>query len=92
MLEIGNSLARNFRPEAAEIIDNFLTSEEIIIVELNSDLFQRAFELYQTYNDKTWGLIDCISFIVMQENNITDALTNDKHFHQAGFKALMRED
>ena len=92
LLEIGNSLARSFRPEAVETIKNFLSSEEIIIVGLDADLFHRAFELYQTYNDKTWRLVDCVSFIVMRENNITDALTNDKHFQQAGFSALMRDD
>lgn len=92
LLEIGNSLARNFRPEAVEMIENFLTSEEMIIVNLDARLFNRAFELYRTYDDKTWGLIDCVSFIVMGENGITDALTNDKHFQQAGFNALMRKD
>ena len=92
LLEIGNSLARSFRSETVGTIKNFLTSEEIIIIGLAADLFHRAFELYQTYNDKTWGLIDCVSFIVMRENNITDALTNDKHFQQVGFNALMRKD
>jgi len=92
LLEIGNSLARSFRSEAVGTIKNFLTSEEIIIIGLTADFFHRAFELYQTYNDKTWGLIDCVSFIVMRENNITDALTNDKHFQQVGFNALMRKD
>lgn len=92
LLEIENSLARSFRSAAVGTIKNFLTSEEIIIIGLAADLFHRAFELYQTYNDKTWGLIDCVSFIVMRENNITDALTNDKHFQQVGFNALMRKD
>lgn len=92
LLEIGNSLARNFRDEAAAAINNFLLSEEIEIITLSQNLFNRAFTLYCDYADKTWGLVDCVSFIVMRENNITDALTNDKHFQQAGFNALMRED
>ncbi|MFM5956954.1 MAG: PIN domain-containing protein, partial [Dolichospermum sp.] len=40
--------------------------------------------------DKEWGLVDCISFIVMQDRGITDALTADTHFQQAGFRALLR--
>ena len=92
LLEIGNSLARNFRAKAVETIQNFLTAEEVTIIELNTHLFSQAFELYRTYDDKTWGLIDCVSFVVMKEYGITDALTNDKHFRQAGFNALMRED
>ena len=92
LLEIGNSLARNFRQEAVETINNFLLSKEIEIIPLNQNLFNRAFALYQTHKDKTWGLVDCVSFVVMRETGITDALTNDKHFRQAGFNALMRND
>src|SRR5438045_5369061 len=65
LLEIGNGLARNHKQEAVEVIENFLGSEEVEIVRLNSQLFERAFELYKRYKDKNWGLIDCISFIVM---------------------------
>jgi uncharacterized protein len=49
----------------------------------------QALELYQTRADKTWGLTDCISFIVMQQRNLTDAVTSDRHFVQAGFRALI---
>ena len=37
------------------------------------------------------GLTDCISFVVMEERGITDALAYDQHFVQAGFRALLRE-
>ena len=52
-------------------------------------LFRKGFELYKSYKDKSWGLIDCISFVVMREMEITDVLTFDKHFEQAGFNALV---
>jgi hypothetical protein len=39
--------------------------------------------------DKAWSLTDCISFVVMREHEITDALTGDRHFTQAGFNALL---
>jgi len=42
--------------------------------------------------DKEWGLIDCVSFIVMQERGLTNALTTDEHFEQAGFRALLRPE
>jgi predicted nucleic acid-binding protein len=41
--------------------------------------------------DKTWGFTDCISFVVMREEGLTDAVTADVHFVQAGFRALLRE-
>ena len=41
-------------------------------------------------HDKDWSLTDCISFVVMEDQRITDALTGDRHFEQAGFKALLK--
>ncbi len=46
--------------------------------------------MYEKYSDKAWGLVDCVSFVVMHENEIADALTSDEHFKQAGFNILMR--
>ena len=92
LLEIGNAMARAFKPEAAEIIESFLASEDVQVARLTPELFERAFVLYKSRPDKEWGMVDCISFIVMQDAGATDALTFDKHFTQAGFRALMRND
>ncbi len=43
-------------------------------------------EMYQSYDDKTWGLVDCLSFVVMKQMNLTTVLGFDQHFVQAGFK------
>ena len=88
LLEIGNALARNFKSDSIQIIEHFLTSEEIQIVNLNPELFRRAFELYRSHLDKAWGLIDCISFIVMRDLSLSKALTAYQHFKQAGFNVL----
>lgn len=90
LLEIGNALAKRFKQQAVEVIEDFLTSDEVEIVQLDASLFQRAFDLYRTHQDKAWGMIDCVSFVVMRERGIVDALTYDKDFGQAGFNALMR--
>jgi predicted nucleic acid-binding protein len=90
LIEIGNALARNFRAQAGEIIEDFFSSDEVEVVHLHAALFESAFRLYQTHGDKTWGMADCISFVVMRERGLVDALTNDKDFAQAGFNALMR--
>lgn len=89
LLEVSNSLARNHKKESIIIIEKLLSTEETEIVRLDENLFNKAFELYKTHADKIWGLVDCISFVVMKEHGITDALTCDKHFVQAGFRALM---
>lgn len=90
LLEIGNALARGFKQEAAELMEHFLTSDEVEVVHVTPELFEEAFTLYRSYTDKEWGLVDCISFAVMRRMSVTQALTFDHHFAQAGFQPLMR--
>ena len=59
------------------------------LVENSDALFVRGFDLYRRRADKGWSLTDCISLVVMAEEELTDALTNDHHFEQAGFAALL---
>jgi hypothetical protein len=48
-----------------------------------------ALELYSKRSDKTWGLVDCASFVVMEKEGIDEAFTNDRHFVQAGLSCLL---
>jgi hypothetical protein len=41
--------------------------------------------------DKEWSLTDCISMVVMQEQGISEAVTADHHFIQAGYRASLLE-
>jgi predicted nucleic acid-binding protein len=94
LLEMGNALARNYKKEAVEVIKYFLTSDEVKIVHLTPQLFNQAFAEYEKSRDKEWGLkewglIDCVSFVVMRQEGVHQALTFDHHFEQAGFQALL---
>ena len=60
------------------------------IVPPTQDLMARGIELYDARPDKQWSLTDCISFLVMQDRQITQSLTGDRHFEQAGFTALLK--
>lgn len=92
LLEIGNALSRQRYRRAAVVLLNALeTDSKVEIVSLSEQLYTQAFQLYCQRLDKEWGLVDCISFIVMQERGITEALTADEHFQQAGFRVLLRE-
>ena len=91
LLEVGNALARNHKQEAVAIIERLLAAVEIEIVRMTPDLFARAFAVYKQHQDKSWGLVDCLSFVAMREAKINRALTFDRHFVQAGFECLMRE-
>jgi predicted nucleic acid-binding protein len=61
-----------------------------LIVPANQETFEKGVELYHARSDKQWSLTDCISFVVMSEERIAEALTGDHHFEQAGFKALLK--
>jgi predicted nucleic acid-binding protein len=92
MLEIGNALGKQrYRANAVVLLEALEEDSNVEIVPLTEDLFVRAFQLYRSRPDKEWGLIDCVSFAVMQERGVTIALTTDDHFSQAGFRALLRE-
>ena len=90
LAEIADGLsAVNFRQAAARAIHILQENPFVKIVPASSELFAQALTLYELRSDKNWGLTDCASFVVMEENKITDALTTDDHFRQAGFTALL---
>lgn len=53
------------------------------------NLFAAAFALYKQMDDKQWSLVDCVSFVVIRERGLMEALAPDHHFTQAGFQALL---
>jgi predicted nucleic acid-binding protein len=88
LLEIGNALAKNFRKEAVEIIRALRNSKRVEVVQIDEELLEKGLKVYEKYNDKIWGLVDCISFVTMRDNAVTEALTFDLDFAQAGFTVL----
>jgi predicted nucleic acid-binding protein len=78
------------RKSAADMVDKIRGSEQIITVEQDTKLFIKAFEKYKKHDDKDWGLTDCSSFVIMEENGIEKALVQDGHFAQAGFVTLLK--
>jgi predicted nucleic acid-binding protein len=60
------------------------------IVPYDLEVFDAGFDLFANRPDKEWSLTDCISFAVMTERGLTDALTADRHFEQAGFRAVFK--
>jgi hypothetical protein len=91
MLEIGNAFSKRRRRQAGiELLDALEADSGIEIIPLSEDLYGRAWQLFRERPDKEWGLTDCVSFTVMQDRGLTEALTADEHFRQAGFQPLMR--
>lgn len=93
LLEIGNALSKSsFREVGIGLLENFENDPQTTIISLTDEIYKKGFELFRSRLDKEWSLVDCISFIVMRQRKITDALTTDKHFIQAGFRAILREE
>jgi uncharacterized protein len=93
LLETANALARpSWRAHAVALVDHVRGRPDVVVQEMARDLWQHGWDLYRNRLDKAWSLTDCISFLVMQDNNLTDALSADEHFRQAGFRALLLEE
>lgn len=78
------------RQNAVMLIQQSIRKPNIEIILQTSNLFHEALHLYQQRPDQAWSLTDCASFCIMQQRNILEALTHDRHFEQAGFIALLR--
>ena len=78
------------RNKSIKFIESIKSSALVDIVHIDEDLDAKSWELLKNRADKNWSLVDCSSFVVMQENKILEALTTDHHFEQAGFVQLLK--
>ena len=78
------------RETCAAFIEQLRDRPDTRVIPVSEELLWRGFALYKSRRDKEWSLTDCISFIVMADEGLTDALTGDHHFEQAGFTKLLR--
>lgn len=67
-----------------------LTENSIELIWVNATLHDAALTLLEQRIDKSYSLCDAVSFIIMREHGMTDALTTDKHFEQEGFARLLK--
>ena len=90
-VEVGNALSASprLRQLTAAFIRRCYIEANMAVVAVDTALLSRALALFESHADKEWGLTDCISFVVMRERGVADAVTGDRHFQQAGFRALM---
>src|SRR5437867_3339942 len=86
LLEVADALAHpRHRNKFLALLAELDADPDVTVVESSNALFQRGVDLYRRRADKDWSLTDCISFVVMAEHGITEPLTGDQHFKQAGF-------
>jgi predicted nucleic acid-binding protein len=80
----------NTRARFAPILTAMRSDRNLQIEPCREPLLQEGIDLYISRPDKEWSLTDCISFVVMSREGISEALTGDHHFEQAGFVALLK--
>jgi predicted nucleic acid-binding protein len=91
VIEVGNSLTKG--GDRAVFMDFYRalgqgTTPEVIAA--STELIHRGAKLFGERPDKQWSLTDCISFVIMSEHGMHEALSADRDFEEAGFRALLR--
>jgi predicted nucleic acid-binding protein len=81
------SIRTHVSRNVSELIENL----EVRVVAQSRSSFLEGLQLYRERPDKGYSLVDCISMQTMRKEQISDVLTNDRHFEQEGFRALFRE-
>ena len=80
--------SRRQHDKAVRVGNNLRNAANIELVQVDEPLFYEAWSYFRQLADKTYSLTDCVSFVLMKRLGITEALTFDKHFVQAGFTKL----
>lgn len=70
--------------------EELIGNPRVRIVPLSDEWFAAGLDLYARRPDKQWSLTDCVSFVVMGREGISEALTGDHHYEQAGFAVLLK--
>lgn len=79
------------RTQIFQYIDSVKAAPSVELVHIDAATDAVAWELCKSRPDKAWSLVDCTSFVVMQQMSIQEALTTDQHFEQAGFVRLLKQ-
>jgi predicted nucleic acid-binding protein len=93
LVETGSMLSRpEDRPTFVNLDRDLESDPAVQVVPASQALFRSGFDLFAARPDKEWSLVDCISIIIMKQRRLREALTTDRHFVQAGFRALLRDE
>jgi len=91
LTEFGNAYSDpRDRSDFIGLYRSLVNHPRVKIISSDTSLFQRGVDFFEQRSDKKWSLVDCISFTVMRDEEITEALTGDHDFVQAGFHILFR--
>jgi predicted nucleic acid-binding protein len=78
------------RVRQIQFLDDVRHDPATIVIAADAVIEAEAWQLWESRIDKNWTFVDCLSFVVMRRRGLTEALTTDHHFEQAGFARLLR--
>ena len=91
LTEVGDAMSMpQNRATFLTLLEGLRANSKMTIVPATQQLFDRGVDLFGKRADKQWTLTDCISFVVMADEGLRDALSGDHHFEQAGFRSLLK--
>jgi hypothetical protein len=73
----------------ARFLDYLEQSTALLVLNPDEGLLVSAKQLICRQAEQGYSFVDCLSFCVMKERSISQALTADEHFRKAGFSALL---
>jgi uncharacterized protein len=89
LTEVADALADpRQRPAFCVLLESLRADSKLTIVPASQSLFDLGVGPFERRVDKEWSLTDCISFVVMEQTQLSDTLTGDHHFEHAGFRTL----
>ncbi len=92
LMEVADALlAPEARTTAVAFLQAVRADPSFEVVGYVPAVYQAGFEVFAARADKAWSLTDCISFGVMTAHGLSEALTADHHFEQAGFRAVFKK-
>jgi predicted nucleic acid-binding protein len=77
------------RMAALTFVSDLIANPDIDMIWVDEALHREALTLLMGRVDKTYSLCDAVSFVLMRQRHITEALTTDHHFEQEGFQRLL---
>ena len=93
LVELANFMARSkSRDRVASFVRELQSDRRFDIVPATAAALEDGLNFYERHQDKQWSLTDCLSFQIMRREGITQALSADHHFEQAGFEILLKAD
>jgi predicted nucleic acid-binding protein len=82
-------MARGHAGVIAKFFESVFESKACRLIWMDVDRFEKTRRSFLKNLGKGWSFTDCLSFIVMKELHLREALTKDSHFKVAGFTPLL---